>query len=316
MAMKTAISWTDATWNFVTGCARVSPGCKHCYAFTEHNKRHKAFLDGKLQNHRQYAQPFDVVQIFEDRLMMPLSIKKPHRFFVISMGDLFHDDVPESVIRTAFKVMGEAHWHVFQVLTKRPERMHRILNGFLREMDFPTLTGATDPPFPWPHVHIGVTVENQKATERIKWLMDTPAAVRWLSMEPLLGPVDLSPWADMLDWVVVGGESKTGARPMHPVWAESVLDQCQAAGIPYHFKQWGEWSPVEPEGYTRWTHKMIGLHIDGREYDPTKPDELHDPGLALMYRAGKRKAGRLLRGQEWNGYPEDRERNRAKRGGT
>ena len=251
MADKTGIEWTDATWNPVTGCAKVSAGCKHCYA--ERNW-------GRLQHLPAYAgRAFTDVATHADRLLQPLSWKRPRRIFVNSMSDLFHQDIHDDFIGMVFRTMARAPQHTFQVLTKRAERMQRLLTH-------PKMRGFVgDAPWPLPNVWIGVSVEDQAtADKRIPLLLDTPAAVRWISAEPLLGPMSLTkeylsmkcggayPFRslgdehrtkliDLLDWVVVGGESGPKARPMHPAWARSLRDQCAAAAVPFLFKQWGEW---------------------------------------------------------------------------
>ena len=225
------IEWTDATWNPVTGCNKVSPGCKRCYA-ERLSKRLKATGMAKYRN--GFA-----VTLHPDTLDIPLRWRKPRSIFVNSMSDLFHDEVPDDFITDVFNVMVRADWHRYQVLTKRPERVVS-LNSTL----------------PWPaQIWQGVSVENADYTHRIDLLRDTGAAVKFLSLEPLLGPLpDLN--LEGIDWVIVGGESGPGARPMQPDWARDVRDQCQAAGVPFHFKQWG--------GVFK---KRNGRILDGRTWD-------------------------------------------------
>lgn len=211
MADSSAIEWTDATWNPVTGCSKVSPGCAHCYAerIAERFRGTKGFPYG-----------FDLALRY-DRLALPLTWKKSKRIFVNSMSDLFHEDVPIEFVKSVFETMKRANWHQFQILTKRSER----LREFALEL-------------PWPdNVWVGVSVEYQRWTSRIEDLRSVPAAVRFLSVEPLLGPLELD--LDGIDWVIVGGESGPKARPMRPEWVYSIRDQCQDAEVPFFFKQWG-----------------------------------------------------------------------------
>jgi protein gp37 len=296
VSAQTGISWTDRTWNPVVGCTKVSQGCKHCYAKTLHDMRHKAFLAGKLQNIPQYAQPFETVQTLSDRLNDPYRWRKPSRVFVNSMSDLFHDDVPGEFIAQVFAVMSGNPQHTFQVLTKRPARMLAFVAAVgLSPLGFRThnraecssyggdgvLVGAN---WPLPNVWLGVSVENQAAAdERIPLLLQTPAAIRFLSCEPLLGGLDLSPYMGAapnitgeritqysdIDWVIVGGESGRGARPMYADWARSLRDQCGSAGVPFHFKQWGTArTPVSVNQYDLDEEgRRIGRKLDGRMWD-------------------------------------------------
>lgn len=225
------IEWTDATWNPVTGCNKISPGCKRCYA-ERLSKRLKATGMAKYRN--GFA-----VTLHPDTLDIPLRWRKPRSIFVNSMSDLFHFEVPDEFIAAVFDVMTRAHWHRYQVLTKRPERV-ASLNSTL----------------PWPaQIWQGVSVENTDYAHRIDLLRETDAAVKFLSLEPLLGPL---PNLDLagIDWVIVGGESGPGARPMQPDWARDIRDQCIDAGVPFHFKQWG--------GVFK---KRNGRELDGRTWD-------------------------------------------------
>lgn len=253
MSTKTAIEWTDATWNPVTGCTKVSEGCAHCYAETWAGRHLGEFSKDK-------ARKFTDVRTHADKLTLPLSWSKPRRIFVNSMSDLFHRDVPDAFIRQVFEVMASAHRHTFQILTKRPERMNRFLSD---------LKVA-----PLPHVWLGTSVEDQRAADdRVPQLVGTPARVRFLSCEPLLGPVDLSPWFGGLcgiDWVIVGGESGPKARPMHPQWARALRDQCASAGVAFFFKQWGDNMPMEHRGGVSWVRvgkKAAGRLLDGCEHN-------------------------------------------------
>lgn len=254
MSDKSSIEWTDSTWNPVTGCTKISPGCKNCYA-----ERFAERWRG-TPNH-PYEQGFDL-RLWQDRLRYPLEWKRSRMIFVNSMSDLFHKDVPDRFVTAVFAVMCEARQHVFQLLTKRPERM---VEWFAKHYPFADskLTDRTLPPNIW----IGVSVENQDYVWRIDYLKQVPARVRFLSIEPLLGPVRLT--RDHLrgiHWVIVGGESGPGARPMDSSWAKDVRDQCQKYNVPFFFKQWGAYTP------------------EGRK-------------------VGKKAAGRLLDGQTWDELP-------------
>lgn len=215
----TKIEWADDVWNPVTGCTKVSPGCAHCYA-ERMAKRLKAMGKAKYRNGFQ-------VTCHEDSLDEPLRWKKPRRIFVCSMSDLFHDEVPETFIQSVWEIMAGAPQHTFLILTKRPQRMRQTLGWVL------------------PNVHVGFSASTQADLEAgFDDLLSTPAAVRWLSLEPLLEVVDpcLRNWHSEryhIDWVVVGGESGPGARPMDPDWARLIRDDCQAAGVPFYMKQLG-----------------------------------------------------------------------------
>jgi protein gp37 len=310
MGDKSAIEWTDATWNPVTGCSKVSPGCAHCYAETVALRfwptqypwitPDPVVVDGKAEpSERARPRAFTDVMCHEDRLDQPLRWKKPRKVFVNSMSDLFHESVPDAFIDRVFAVMALAPRHTFQVLTKRAERMRAYLApGQYRDVkvaDAAKLQSKAIIPFalpsedifdarrvargePWqinawplPNVWLGVSVENQRfADERIPLLLQTPAAVRFISAEPLLGPVDLlripragqhhdyltgeytgaleKRTTSRLDWVIVGGESGAGARPMDLAWARSIVQQCQAAGVPVFVKQLGA-KPAEGLAY-------------------------------------------------------------------
>ncbi|MBI4312500.1 MAG: phage Gp37/Gp68 family protein [Chloroflexi bacterium] len=213
MASKSSIEWTQATWNPVTGCSKVSPGCKHCYA-----ERLARRL--KAMGNPRYSRGFQVT-LHHDLVDLPLKWRDPRQIFVNSMADLFHEKVPLDFIESVFVTMQLAHWHTFQILTKRAERLAELA-----------------PSLPWPtNVWMGVSVERQDYTRRIDHLRNVPAAVRFLSCEPLLGPLQLD--LTGINWVIVGGESGPGARPMNLEWASGIREQCQAAGVPYFLKQLG-----------------------------------------------------------------------------
>ncbi len=214
MATNSAIEWTESTWNPVTGCTKISLGCRNCYA-------ERMALRLQAMGQRNYARGFRVT-IHPHALRLPLKWKKPRMVFVNSMSDLFHEQVPVGFVEQVFRVMHQADWHEYQILTKRSERL-LDLEGIVA----------------WaPHIWMGVTVESREYTFRIEHLRQTGAAIKFLSLEPLLGPIpDLD--LEGIDWVVVGGESGPGARPMGREWARDVRDQCCRAGVPFFFKQWG-----------------------------------------------------------------------------
>jgi protein gp37 len=217
MSVRSAIEWTDATWNPIRGCTKISPGCAHCYAET-FAERFRGVVG------HPFEQGFDL-RLVPEKLNDPLRWRKARRIFVNSMSDLFHEDVPESYIADVLQVMAKANWHVFQTLTKRAERMHDLLSGRFR--------WAAELPHTW----WGVSVENRShGLPRIEWLRRTSVCHRFLSIEPLLedlGTLDLHG----IHWVIVGGESGRRPRPMELAWVRSLRDQCQARGIPFFFKQ-------------------------------------------------------------------------------
>jgi protein gp37 len=219
MSDGSAIEWTDATWNPVRGCVKVSPGCKHCYAET-FAERWRG-----LPNH-PYGQGFDL-RLVPEKIEDPLRWRQPRRIFVNSMSDLFQTGVPASFVRRVFDVMNLAPWHTYQILTKRAERMREFCSAMPLELVHQ------------PQIWLGVSVEDRKyGLPRIDILREVPAAVRFLSVEPLLedlGSFDLRG----IDWVIVGGESGPGARPMAEEWVLSILSQCRIAQVPFFFKQWG-----------------------------------------------------------------------------
>jgi len=214
MATKSAIEWTESTWNPVTGCTKISAGCKHCYAERMAKRLH-------AMGQPNYRNGFKVTS-HPAVLEIPLKWKKPQMIFVNSMSDLFHNEVSAEFIDEIFFTMNEARWHTFQILTKRAGRLAQLAGRFK-----------------WtPNVWMGVTVENADHVDRIDYLRKVPAAVRFLSLEPLLGPLpDLN--LQNIDWVILGGESGPGARPMDPDWVSDLRDQCLSAQVPFFFKQWG-----------------------------------------------------------------------------
>jgi protein gp37 len=219
MSDGSAIEWTDATWNPVRGCTKVSAGCKHCYAET-FAERWRG-----IPGH-PYEQGFDL-RLVPEKLDEPTRWKRPRRIFVNSMSDLFQEGVDAAFIRTVFETMNVASWHTYQVLTKRADRMRGVTQELGRAL------------VEHPHIWLGVSVENRRhGLPRIELLRDVPAAIRFLSIEPLLedlGPIDLAG----IHWVIVGGESGPGARPMRAEWVQSIQRQCRAQRVPFFFKQWG-----------------------------------------------------------------------------
>jgi protein gp37 len=249
MAQKSPIEWTESTWNPLTGCTKISPGCKHCYA-------ERMALRLKAMGQRNYVNGFSLT-LHESALELPLRWKKPQTIFVNSMSDMFHQRVPQDFILRAFDVMNRAHWHRFQVLTKRPDRL-ASLSERLNWSE---------------NIWMGVSVESDAFADRIDLLRQTGAAVKFLSLEPLLGPLD-DLLLDEIDWVIVGGESGPGARPMNPEWVTSIRDQCVDARVPFFFKQWG--------GVQK---KRFGRILNGRTWDemPNTPTEAARPQRPGLY---------------------------------
>jgi protein gp37 len=346
MSDGTAIEWTDATWNVVNGCSVLSPGCTNCYAMhlagtrlRNHPTRAGLTSDSK-------AGPVWTGEVrFNDKVLLdPLGWRRPRQIFVCAHGDLFHENVPVEWIVRVYGVAIAAHHlngHVLQFLTKRADRARKLLNSqefwdwvnaeasmhimervdpLNRRSDDPRATcdeyGPDNPP---PGLWLGVSAEDQRrAEERIAHLLATPAAVRWISAEPLLAALELdSLWlrtspsaafvagevtpempawtrigSTAIDWIVAGGESGRGARPMHPDWARGLRDQCESAGVPFLFKQWGEWAPAAPGAGTHWLSSTGSLHRG-----PAPADAVP------VVRFGKKAAGRLLDGVQHDGYP-------------
>ena len=235
MGANSGIEWTESTWNPVTGCTKISPGCAHCYA-----ERMARRL--RAMGQPNYARGFNVT-LHEAALELPLKWRKPQVIFVNSMSDLFHEHVPTEFILRVFEVMNKAGQHVYQALTKRSERLLEL-----------------NPLLPWAeNVWMGVTVENDAYVSRMDDLRQTGASTKFLSLEPLLGPLpNLN--LDGIDWVIVGGESGPGARPMQSSWVVDIRDQCQKAGVPFFFKQWG--------GVNK---KRAGRVLEGRTWNAMPP---------------------------------------------
>jgi protein gp37 len=252
MAQGTSIEWTDATWNPVTGCTKISPGCYRCYA---ERLAHRLQAMGNYN----YRNDFEVT-LQEQMLRLPFSWKRPHRVFVNSMSDLFHEEVPVEYVAQVFEVMRQAHWHQFQVLTKRSERLRQLA-----------------PSLPWTdNIWMGVSVEAKSYLHRIDHLRHTSAAIKFISFEPLLEPlgaVDLRG----IDWVIVGGESGPGARPMERSWVVEILQACRQTHVPFFFKQWG--------GTNK---KRAGRILDGRTWDEV-------PGSTMREASSRKPVSACLR---------------------
>lgn len=384
MSDYTGIEWSDATWNPVTGCTRVSEGCRNCYAerLAATRLAHLPAYDGVARMTPEGPRWTGLVRFDTDRLAIPLRWRKPRRVFVNSMSDLFHEALTNEEIAAVFGVMAACPQHVFQILTKRPARMLEWfgwVESMSRDRAWPwcrvcmlryispshdSYGPQTRTPWPLPNVWLGVSAEDQAtADDRIPILLQTPAAVRWVSAEPLLGPIDVRPWVGgrtsmhmsasvegalanrnfrglldgdgrelseaeaeaqlralqqhgvrliaangcddfdpetgcrghsrpQLDWIVVGGESGPGARPMHPDWPRSIRDQCQSAGAAFLFKQWGEAAPFCALPPDIQHQLQAPSELTGEPFEP-----------ATLYRVGKHAAGRMLDGRTWDEYP-------------
>lgn len=340
MGSKSKIEWTEDTWNPIVGCSIATPGCTNCYAMKMANRivamNPNSHYAGTVQDSKAGAVWTGKVALAPEKILTaPLRRKKPTMYFVNSMGDAFHESVPDEWIDKVFAVMALCPQHTFQVLTKRAERMKAYVSATFSGVTSTALyclmheikeLAAKEPERtlaigriasgPLSNVWLGVSTERQKeAEERIPLLLNTPAAKRFISAEPLLGPIDLNEVIphpisysfkhgfNGLDWVIVGGESGKKVRPMHPDWARSLRDQCKAAGVPFFFKQWGAYCPdgdscvgeaggsmspdvAWPDGSISWGHK----------------DDHGGWGMRLA-RVGKKSAGRLLDGVEHNGMP-------------
>lgn len=325
MADNTKIEWTDATWNPVNGCSLASPGCTNCYAMKQ---AHRVPQRRGLTQHTSGGMVWTgEVRFDEAKLTQPLHWKRPRKIFVCAHGDLFHESVPDEWIDRVFAVMALCPQHTFQVLTKRSARMRAYFRestgwrarvaGLLNDLKPSSLWNGNvyqgwqnlhGRPDGLPNVWLGVSVEDQRrALERIPDLLATPAAVRWLSCEPLLEGISLrddswstdwmqEPGLPGIDWVVAGGESGPGARPMHPDWPRAMRDQCAAAGVPFFFKQWGNWAPRDM------FDDVTGLAAASMLPDGTQCVHANPVSTSLV-RIGKRTAGRLLDGIEHNGFP-------------
>jgi len=333
MGKKTKIEWTDATWNPIRGCSRVSEGCRNCYAesvaarFSDpgqpyHGLAEFVTIGQGTAKERQEARWTGKVAFVKEHLQDPLRWQKPSRIFVNSMSDLFHAAVEEAWIWKIFGVMALSQRHTFQILTKRPARMLSILHGVDPAAAYSGISMLFDEvgahptcdmtrAWPLPNVWLGVSVEDQKtANERLPLLVQTPAAVRWVSYEPALGPIDWKEalpkqeWLCALNWIVAGGESGTNARPMAPDWARSTRQFCKDYQIPFFFKQWGEWGQRELVH----VEKRHCIAVDG------KPVFTRDLGACIQHskdgnyleHVGKKEAGHKLDGKEYREFPDNR----------
>lgn len=282
--MSTAIEWTNEVWNPVVGCSRTSPGCDRCYAIgVAHRAMQPAHAGLTIKVPGERVDWTGEVRCLPERLDMPQRWRSPRLVFVNSMSDLFHPDVPTSFIVEVFEVMRSTPQHTYQVLTKRSHRMLEVLNH-------PCWDGP--PANAW----MGVSVESPKYAFRIRHLRAVGAAVRFISAEPLLGPLDLDDddhgGLHGIDWVIAGGESGPGARPMHPDWARDLRDQCVAAGVPFFFKQHGAYVEVE---HLDEAHTVIGTHGPAAYLGTGRH--------ARLRRVGKKAAGRVLDGRTWDEMP-------------
>lgn len=362
MADGTKIEWTDATWNPITGCSVVSPGCTNCYAMKLAGTRLNSHPSREGLTRETKVGPVwtGEVRFNPQWLDQPLRWKKPRMIFVCAHGDLFAEGVLDEWIDQVFAIMSQAPQHTFQVLTKRPERMrsyltrprleHHLVNALL-PLTFPMPTPGRWPHLPLPNVWLGVSVEDQKrAAERIPTLLDTPAAIRWISAEPLLSLVDLTRidqpnagfgpyWINALkagetgwfadeaatirtepdplafsdrarlDWIVAGGESGPDARPMHPDWARSLRDQCAVAGVPFLFKQWGNWTVAldrdnqDPDWRADYRDKYSDSRKDVAWLNLAGGRGFHGERFHIMRRVEKSASGRSLDGVEHSSFP-------------
>lgn len=376
MADKTGIEWTDATWNPIVGCSIVSKGCTNCYAMKVAARMEhildatKTYTPDAPHHYRALTKPSKAGPVWTGRvnlapdkiLTQPLRWTRPRRIFVNSMSDLFHESVPDEWIDKIFAVIALTPEHTYQILTKRPERM----SDYIRKVEFHESCSIKEHLVHWspplPNVWLGVSVEDQRtADERIPYLLETPAAARFVSCEPLLEPVDLDnleppdtdghlsaltamTWQEhydeawkntrptedeseedfldwfgiteitdkkmhpTLDWVIVGGESGKDARPMHPDWVRAIRDQCASAGVPFLFKQWGEWAPGENcDGPLMRKEKTAAWWAGEWSFSaitPCEAEQQHAEDEPTLYRVGKRKAGRRLDGIIHDAYPE------------
>jgi len=310
MAYKTDISWADTSWPVTVGCDKLSAGCAGCYAMRDArrmgenpNPKVSSVYHGLVvKQHNGLLNWTGVVRELPERLDWPAKWPEHRDIFVCSQSDLFHEGISDEFIGRVFSVMWNNPQHTYYVLTKRPERLLQLL----QETPPEGLQDLNSTNFP--HVIVGISAEDQKAAEeRMPLLMQVPLAPtqRFVSAEPLIGPLDLSAWINEIGWVIAGGESGSHARPMHPDWPRRLRDQCADANIAYHFKQWGEWSTAEPA--ERETITVIENDTTLYRLGPPRAKTKRSERLTLQgttfYRVGRKKAGRLLDGEYWNARP-------------
>jgi protein gp37 len=362
MSDRTKIEWADATVNAINGCSITSPGCSHCYAMRLAGTRMRDHPSRRGLTDQAKTGPVwnGTVRLHEPALLQPLHWKAPRRIFWNAHGDTFHESVPDAWIDQVFAVCALTPQHTHMILTKRSARMREWFERYdgahddncadkvANVVDLIAWPSARREAldrlayWPLPNVWLGVSIEDQqRANERIPDLLATPAAIRFISAEPLLGPVDIDcPDVDWMaqpegngivgdrlkiDWVIAGGESGPGARPMHPAWARALRDQCARADIAFHFKQWGEWAPIcempdaliedlyhpapkhSPEASRRCKVNQCVLHADGARFDGKAmfnlPAFQAGTGAMTMFAVNKSRAGRLLDGVEHNAFP-------------
>jgi protein gp37 len=328
MGDKSAIEWTDATWNPIAGCSVISPGCKHCYAMTLARRLElmgQAKYAGLTTETKAGAVFNGVVRFDGKALEQPGRWKRPRRILVNSMSDLFHKNVPDAWIDQVVAEMATTRWHTYQVLTKRAGRMRAYLEGLRDGRTIDLGAGVMiHLPKPLPNVWWGVSVEDQaRADERIPELMNTPAAIRFLSCEPLLEGIRIGRYLEDhdIDWVIAGGESGHRARWMQPAWARSLRDQCNALGVPFFFKQWGEWLIAERHAGRSSCSWQFGdgdrLDVVNEQTDiivATAQEHRGEPQRIwgrygatgdgqLAKRPGKSHSGRAIDGMEWSMFP-------------
>ena len=350
----TSIEWTDRVWNPIAGCSVLTPGCTNCYAMRMAARLERMGQTTKYGGLTRASKTGPVwtgkVRLDEGALLAPLRWRKPARIFVNSMSDLFHEAVSDEWIDRMFAVMALAPQHTFQVLTKRADRMRdyfrgldtrhtpdgnvslsprvSVISSFMThshgQTDMADLVEALNGPWPLPNVWLGVSVEDQRrADERIPLLLHTPAAVRWISAEPLLGAVDLrhtaitdtgylnclsSSTGPNIDWVVAGGESGPGARPCHPDWIRSLRDQCSDAEVPFFFKQWGSWYPlidrdIDDPDWRAWYGRANDTPDRFRILNLAGGCGFHGERVHLMERRSKKSTGAQLNGREHREWP-------------
>lgn len=311
--MTTTIEWTEETWNPTVGCSRVSPGCDRCYAIgVAHRAMQPAHEGLTIRRPGERTDWTGEVRCLPERLDVPLRRRSPTMYFVDSMSDLFHPDVPDEFLAQVWGKLAVTPRHTYQILTKRPQRMAAFMQAAVARWGEGTLCVL-------PNVWLGTSIESDRYAFRADHLRATPSAVRFLSLEPLLGPLPSLELAG-IDWVIVGGESGPGARPMHPGWVRDIRDRCVAAGVPFFFKQWGAWVPggsgLRPREQV-WTHRVakdgtfrprpsrdvLVAEVEQSLAEVAEGKPYPDSGWYGMSRVGKKAAGRVLDGRTWDEMP-------------